>query len=623
MRYNKILLLSILFFLLLLHESPANTYYVAAETGNDNNDGLSENYGWATLQYAVSQLSAGDLLYVRGGSYYESLVEVQAMGTADNPIRIKAYPGEQPILDGREPEFIQKPNSGWEVVDAERNIYRSTTTYPAGWNAYGFLEEDGRYYHLVTYKSYEALSADTEFWTTTGHTYVGPGVYWNDTEKRIYTRLQNPSEEAVYRTFNIPADPDPRKNILHIGLSHRGLTFDNAEHIEIDGLDVFVYEEPVRVVSGSHFIFKNMELMVGQYGLLLSDTSGVDYLIDNLTFHMHLPDWISWTDMKTDPKPASMIKLTSMNIRGSQIEIKNSRFLGTHDAVTGYGHDIYIHNNYMETADDAAQIGSDTYNFEFSHNMVKGPGPSHYDGTDTASPFPGTTFIHHNIIDVSTLIFWARKDPTNTIASKYRNNPIKGHNIFGSHGSSVHGDPWKIYNNTLIGGSKVSYGDHGYTEWQDNTTGEKHEVYNNIILLTEDWIFFREPEADDGDEIYDGNLYWRPENSEEPFYYRLQNGTNENDYRTLAHFKSSSDFVATQSYYPLGWETNSIEADPQLDSSYHPSLNSPATTGAIDLSSKGWPGADGSSYRGALARWSADPGYSFYWPMFLPAITGK
>ncbi len=569
-----------------------NFYYVSTQ-GNNTNNGFTENKSWATLQYAVSQLKAGDLLYVRGGSYHESHVNITAKGTANKPIRIKAYPGEKPILDGRKSEFLKTNNTSWEVVNIQKNIFRSTAKYDDGWNAYGFLEENGNFYHLVTYKSYEALISDTQLWTSDGTSYVGPGIYWDNEEKRIYVRLSRPSQEATSQTFDLSDSLDPRKTKLHIGLKERGLIFNNAEYITVDGLNIYAYEETARVFTGNHINFKNMELLVGQYGIILSDTAGFDYLIDNVTFRMHLPDWIAWADMKIEPKPAGNIKLTSMSITGSQIEIKNSKFIDTHDAITASGHDIYVHHNYMETEDDAIQLGSSSYNTEFSYNKVIGPGPSH-DGDNINNPFPGTTYIHHNIIDASKPIFWARKDPTHTIDGKYTKNPIKPHNIFGSHGTCVTGNPWKIYNNTLIGSSKVSYTDHGYTQWCKNTTGVKHEVYNNIILLKEDWIFYRGWEKFDNNDIYDGNQYWRPESSVQPFYYNLITGTTPKNYKTLADFKTSPDFATT------GWELNGIVADPKLDNNYRPSSSNPAAKGAINLKNRGWPGADGAVYRGAL-----------------------
>lgn len=73
------------------------TYYVA--TTGDNGDAGSLAAPWATLQYAVNQLSAGDTLYVRGGTYTTGF-EIETDGTSGNEITIAAYNGETPIIDG-------------------------------------------------------------------------------------------------------------------------------------------------------------------------------------------------------------------------------------------------------------------------------------------------------------------------------------------------------------------------------------------------------------------------------------------------------------------------------------------------------------------------------------------
>ena len=70
-------------------------------------------------------------------------------------------------------------------------------------------------------------------------------------------------------------------------------------------------------------------------------------------------------------------------------------------------------------------------------------------------------------------------------------------------------------------------------------------------------------------------------------------------FMSLAELKSSQVFKDSQLIYALGFENSGIEADPQLDVEYRPSADSPAATGAIDLSAKGWPGVDDTSYRGA------------------------
>ena len=81
----------------------AATYYVAT-TGSDNNPG-SVSAPWRTIRVAVSRLSAGDTLYIRGGVYtgYTDNIDSQSAtvpsGTSwANAITISGYPGETATL---------------------------------------------------------------------------------------------------------------------------------------------------------------------------------------------------------------------------------------------------------------------------------------------------------------------------------------------------------------------------------------------------------------------------------------------------------------------------------------------------------------------------------------------
>ena len=71
-------------------------------------------------------------------------------------------------------------------------------------------------------------------------------------------------------------------------------------------------------------------------------------------------------------------------------------------------------------------------------------------------------------------------------------------------------------------------------------------------------------------------------------------------FMSLNEFKSSQLFKNSQTIYAPGFENSGIEVNPQLDSNYRPAADSPAATGSIDLTKKGWPGVDGRTYRGAL-----------------------
>lgn len=77
---------------------PAADYYVAPD-GTDTNPGtISQPF--FTLNQAWSVVQAGDLVFVRGGTYrYDDRQRLHdKSGTAENPIRLWAYPGETPVI---------------------------------------------------------------------------------------------------------------------------------------------------------------------------------------------------------------------------------------------------------------------------------------------------------------------------------------------------------------------------------------------------------------------------------------------------------------------------------------------------------------------------------------------
>jgi hypothetical protein len=74
------------------------TYYVSP-SGSDTDDGSIER-PFKTLDKACSVVSAGSSIIVRGGTYSGNYCHAQAQGTADQPVILKAYPGEIPIFTG-------------------------------------------------------------------------------------------------------------------------------------------------------------------------------------------------------------------------------------------------------------------------------------------------------------------------------------------------------------------------------------------------------------------------------------------------------------------------------------------------------------------------------------------
>ena len=90
-----------LFLFCLKTASASAAEYYVAPTGNDSNIG-SFGAPWKTLQKAENSVTAGDTIFMRGGTYAlgDSFVNWNNAGTAGNPITVRNYPGETPIITG-------------------------------------------------------------------------------------------------------------------------------------------------------------------------------------------------------------------------------------------------------------------------------------------------------------------------------------------------------------------------------------------------------------------------------------------------------------------------------------------------------------------------------------------
>ena len=69
-----------------------------SSTGSDASSGR-ESAPWRTLQKAADTVPAGGTVFVRGGTF--DAFQMRRSGTASGPITFAAYPGEQPVVDGK------------------------------------------------------------------------------------------------------------------------------------------------------------------------------------------------------------------------------------------------------------------------------------------------------------------------------------------------------------------------------------------------------------------------------------------------------------------------------------------------------------------------------------------
>ena len=103
---------------LLAKPAEATDYYVSP-TGSNSNSGTSLSGAFLTIQAAASMAQAGDNVYVRGGTYRET-VTVANSGTAVAPITFQPYNNEQVTITGLD----VLGSSGWTTYSG--STYQKT-----------------------------------------------------------------------------------------------------------------------------------------------------------------------------------------------------------------------------------------------------------------------------------------------------------------------------------------------------------------------------------------------------------------------------------------------------------------------------------------------------------------
>ena len=137
------------------------THYVSPD-GNDSNSGTSLSSPFRTIQKGANSISAGDVLCVLGGNYHE-VVTVHKSGTAANPINITAYPGQNPVIDGR---------SGVECLNCGLPNGSIASTDPVsgkGFNYNPLVGIEGDYVHFEGFTITRSMGRCVRIWTENRH----------------------------------------------------------------------------------------------------------------------------------------------------------------------------------------------------------------------------------------------------------------------------------------------------------------------------------------------------------------------------------------------------------------------------------------------------------------------
>jgi hypothetical protein len=115
------------------------TYYVA--TSGDNNWSGTLDQPWKTIQHAAETMVAGDIVYIRGGTYNEH-VYTELSGNASGYIVFSAYEGETPIIDGT---GVTESQNGF-IVD--KSYIKLIGLEIRNWNDNGIWLENAAYIEI-------------------------------------------------------------------------------------------------------------------------------------------------------------------------------------------------------------------------------------------------------------------------------------------------------------------------------------------------------------------------------------------------------------------------------------------------------------------------------------------
>ncbi len=570
-------------------------FYVDQLIGSDSNPG-TEAEPFQSVKHALTVLQHGDTLHLNtNATYPDTAFPATLRGTAESPITITSYGGEQAVFDGGVPELARVDNDAWEPVPGGHpDEWRTKQSYqaPSGnREPFRFGQILASKYRLLTYSVIDDLRATNESFAGRGvklsdlrpaggplvddptrkipWAYYGPGVYWvfDDSDPastnpagRIHVRLSHTHLDAPgIRDYDGPTDPNQvalsiaREDLLvaRIGAQHvifKNLTFQNGGEATVQ-------------VRGQHLTFDHCRVYASRFGLRIS--AEADHLsFRHCTFDGGLAPWTTRADVKSSYEyfsayfgpgdPRNEVSTNHLANKTSDMliihysahtEFAYCTFQHGHDAIRIAARDVSIHHCLFEDLnDETVQFDENTAdpNIRVHENLFR----------QVLQPFSfaldqpgGPLFIYRNVID--------QRVPTRG----YRILPPDAPAPFvWRYGASFKmGNPvpaFHYYQNTILSShpdDKASALTLAFAAAPE-APAPARSYFNNLHVglnldLPFSWVV-----PNDATRTSDGNLWYEPHRSQAPLF-RLQDNT-------------GIDSLAELAQIDPRWESHSTIADP-------------------------------------------------------------
>jgi hypothetical protein len=486
-------------------DRPAGSFFVSPR-GSDDAAGTRE-HPWRTVAAAVERLRPGDTLNLRQGTYFER-PEIEVGGTAEAPITIQSYPGERAVIDSGAAQFQTGGNRAWEPVDPAIGEYRSVEEQPAG-NVYGYLDGVPGYTNgrvaLVPYRSAEAFRATSDVWTDEETPfYVGPGLFWDPSDRRVHIRLAKTGDlraaEARYGTVLADDLPDPRRHRIILSSAPATLTVAGG-HLVIKDLTVNQAKDTIRLTPDAHHVrLEGVTAWTGDSAIKADGPDIAHVAVTRSRIYGDHPRWLFWSDMKSPPAPADLMRGTAIDLYGGthDWEISHSHLRGSGQDLIGTNTDedrISIHHNRIENCgDDALELEGteDVGEVRVYENYILNCLVAVAAGQDSPS-FTGPLYVYRNVIA------FLRNFPANRAEGI---NDWNGGGRFGfEYLFKQHSGNMFVYHNTLVllnsGGDGINL---------VPAAPEGTYVANNLAVTVNGRVNGSYPTGPG--QVVDGNLYW-------------------------------------------------------------------------------------------------------------------
>jgi hypothetical protein len=277
------------------------TYYSSSSGDQSGSGGFSDPF--RTILEGVEILEAGDVLCVRDGTYNE-IVKVSNSGTPTDPITIRVYPGELPVIDGR---------AGVDCINCGLPEGAVTGTDPVSGKGFTYqplVGIEGDYVHLEGFTITRSLGRCVQVWRE-DHSVTGTVIRDNT--------IHDCRNEAILLE-NLPDQTMIEKNDISLAGSFatysrdsRTLDWPGAVSV-ISGTNTTIRENVIHenwtegVIVGrssSHTVFEG-NILYDNYALQLYIHAAEDVFVQgNLIYHTQNPEFFRGDN------PSSCIVITS------------------------------------------------------------------------------------------------------------------------------------------------------------------------------------------------------------------------------------------------------------------------------------------------------------------------